>query len=368
MVEGLPISSTMALLGALCGLVLGVTARLGRFCTFSAIEDHQVGEDGRRLRSWGLAIATAAIGTQVLYLTNLVDISQSVYLLTVMPIMSLIIGGLSFGFGMALVGTCGFGSLVRLAGGDLKALVTLLVMGFTAYTTMRGLIGVGRFYALDPINITFQTPGAQSVPSLLVYWLPDSTSTIVCAGLLVSGLLIWCFKDTDFRKAPLAISTGIIMGATICAGWFFTGYFGNDDFDPQPVQSLGFIRPSADFLVYLMTWSGATINFSIGSVCGVLIGGCLAASLKREWRWEGFDDVREMKRHLIGATLMGFGGITMLGCTIGQGLSGLSTLSLGSFIAMLSLYIGATVGLHYVLEGSFREALTAIRYRFFYRD
>lgn len=354
----IPLPVLMALLGFIGGGILGFTARTARFCTFGAIEDACLGGDFKRLRAWLFAIAVAIICTQLLSYFNIVDLSLSFHLRPALTWLSLIIGGLCFGFGMAQTGTCPYGALVRLGTGDMRALVTLLVIGITGYMTMRGLTAYTRLYLLDPVQIEFAQRGAQSLPALLGATEPASVLVVAILLALIPG--IWALKSRNFRKSGINVAAGLIIGLTVSAGWLATGYFGNDEFSPQPVVSFGFISAMSNALIYLMTFSGATINFSIATIGGVVTGSFIGSCAKKEFKLEAFDDAREMRRYLLGATLMGFGGITALGCTIGQGITGLSTLSVGSLIAILAIGLGAVLGLYYLVEDSWRETFIAI--------
>ena len=357
--EELPTPVVVAAAGLLGGAVLGFTARYTRFCTYGAIEDAQLGGDWRRMRAWVLAVVVALGATQGLDAAGIIDIDLSVHLRPQFTWLSLIAGGLIFGYGMAMTGTCALGTLVRAGGGDLRGVVAALVVGVSGYMAMRGLTGMLRFYGLDPVMIAFAERGDQGIDALLGLWTGAGRPFMqaLLSGLIVAAGLWWCFRDGAFRKARRHWIGGIVFGAVIAYGWCVSALLGADEFDPQPFVSYGFVRPSGEALVYLMTYTGASVNFGIGAVGGVLIGACLAAVMRGEWRPDAFDGVREMRRHLIGAFLMGFGGITMLGCTVGQGITGLSTLSAGSLLAVAAMIAGSLFGTRVTIEGSFRAAV-----------
>jgi len=353
----IPIPTLMALLGLLGGGIMGFTARTARFCTFGAIEDARLCSDFRRARAWGLAIAVALFLTAAMQFYGLIDITQAVHLRPELTWLSLIFGGLIFGFGMAQIGTCPFGSLVRLGTGDLRALVVLFVIGITGYMTMRGITAIVRAYILDPVHINLGEKGAQSLPVLL--GITDPSSLFLISAVLAVLLALWAFSNAEFRARKGYMLGGAVIGLVVAGGWFTTGYLGNDDFDPQTLLSFSFISASANALVYLMTYSGSTINFGVGATGGVILGSLIASLVKQEFKLEAFDDSREMRRYLIGAAMMGFGGITALGCTVGQGITGLSTLSVGSIMATASIVLGAIFGLHYLLEDNFKDTVSA---------
>ena len=359
--DELPISTLVAALGFLGGTALGATARSIQFCTLGAIADAFLTANHTRLRGWALAIAMAILVTQGLHLSGRIDIYQSIYLIPDFGWLGAIIGGLCFGFGMALVGTCGLGTLVRLGGGDLRSVVDFLVLGFVAYMTLRGLTGLGRVLFIEPTNADLSSIGSQGLVDLIAWLFGAAPETLRAGvtGLAALALLVYCFIDRTFRHSRREIAGGTIIGLLIAVGWVITGVFGADEFDPVPLVSFTFVAPLGESLVYLMTFTGSVVNFGIGAVGGVIFGAFLASLVKGELRLEAFDDKREMLRHFAGATLMGFGGVVAMGCTIGQGITGMSTLSLGAPLALASIFAGAYLGLRYLVEGSFLGALTS---------
>ncbi len=359
--ESLSTATLMGLSGLGLGVFVGAVARAARFCTFGAIEDRVLMQDARRIRAWGLAIAVAVILVQLLFQSGWVPLEESFYLSPDFGWAGAILGGLLFGFGMAQIGTCGYGALVRLGGGDLRFLVVTLVMGLSAYMTARGLTGALRESLIEPLNFDLSALGGQGVFHLVSWGLdvPILSAGLWCAVAVAGGLLIWCFRDADFRSSGVDILSGSLIGLAVAAGFAVTGIWGQDPFDLQRIESLTFALPPGDAIVYLITFTGATVTFGIGVVPGTVLGSFLAALYKGELRLEAFDDANEMRRYLIGALLMGIGGVTALGCTIGQGISGMATLSLSAPLALGSIFIGAAFGLQYLITGSFREAAAA---------
>lgn len=355
----LPAYQTVAWLGFGAGLAFGAIAQRTNFCTMGAISDILYMGNYVRLRMWLLAMAVAIAGSQALAGVGLVDLGGSIYLTPSLGWLGAIAGGLLFGFGMTIAGGCGNRNLVRFGAGNLKSLVVLLVIGLFAYMTLRGLTGALRAAAIEPAALDLRRFGldTQAVSGMVAAaGLPSAVAGIAA----VAGLLAYCFSSAEFRARPAAIAGGIGIGALVVAGWAITGIAGNDDFEPVPVASFTFIGPTGEALVYAMTWTGAKINFGIASVLGVISGAFLAAKMSGEFRVEAFTDVADMKRNLAGAALMGIGGVTAMGCTIGQGLTGVSTLAAGSIIAVLAICAGGYVGLKYLEEGSFAGAMRAI--------
>lgn len=360
----LPVNVLVSLLGLAAGIVFGATAQRTNFCTMGALSDIVNLQDYRRFRAWILAIAVAMAGSQALYLAGIVDLGNSIYLTTNLGWLGAIIGGLMFGFGMTLAGGCGNKTLVRLGAGNLKSLVVALVLGVFAFMTLRGLIGVARVSFIENTNVDLAAAGlgTQGIPDLIATATGLSLAGLrwVIAIAMVLCLLWYCFKDAAFRDSPAHIASGLIIGALIPTGWIITGVIGADDFEPVPLASFTFVAPIGEGLMYLMVFTGASINFGIAAVGGVILGSFLMAVATGSFRVESFSDRNDMLRHLGGGALMGMGGVLALGCTVGQGITGISTLAFGSLLALLSIMAGGIYGLKYLEEGSFGGAFRAI--------
>ncbi len=363
----LPVHQIVAMWGFGLGIGFGALAHRTNFCTMGAISDIALLGDFRRFRAWLLAIAVAVAGTQTLGALGLVDLGKTIYATPNFGWLGAIIGGLMFGFGMTLAGGCGSKTLVRLGAGNLKSLLVMLVLGLFAYMTLRGLIAAGRVATIEPTNFDLRTLGAQTqlLPALIGTATGLETQFAQrTASVLVIAFLAWvCFKDSSFRKSPRNIAAGIGIGLLTVAGWYATGIAGNDDFEPTPLASFTFVAPIGDTLIYLMTWTGAKIGFGVASVFGVVLGAFVAAKTAREFRIESFAGTDDMLRHLAGAALMGTGGVLALGCTIGQGVTGLSTLALGSLLAFGSIVCGGLFGMKYLEHGAFVPAFKALAAR-----
>jgi uncharacterized membrane protein YedE/YeeE len=362
--EDFPLGALVALLGLGLGLVFGATAQRTNFCTMGAISDMVFIGDLNRLRAWMLAIAVAVLGSQALHVLGAVDLGGSIYLMPALGWAGAVIGGLMFGFGMTLAGGCGNKTLVRLGAGNLKSLVVAVILGIFAYMTLRGLIGPARVQidAMTSLNLAEAGFATQGMPDLLASLTGISLEAArgLIALIVAGGLLWFCFKSPTFRASPRNIAAGLIIGALVPLGWFVTGVVGFDEFEPTPLVSFTFVAPTGEGLVYLMTFTGATINFGIAAVGGVIAGSFLMALATRTLQVEGFTNASDMIRHIVGGALMGTGGVLAMGCTIGQGITGMSTLALGSLIALLSIVAGGVYGMKYLEEGSFGGALRAI--------
>lgn len=335
-------------LGFVLALVFGAVANGTNFCTMGAVSDWvNMGLKGR-LGAWVLAMGVAIAGTQILELTGLVDVGSSIYRTTNFGLAGYIIGGLLFGIGMTLSGGCGQRTLVRVGTGNLKSLVVLLVLAFTAYMTLRGLLAVVRVSTIEPLSLDLSAQGIsdQGLASVMAVWFGFEASDSIrwTIGLILAAVLIlWALKQQAVRESRANLVAGIVIGLIIVCAWLVTGYVGLDDFDPVPVEGMSFIAPTGNTLSYLMTYTGATINFGIATVFGVIAGSFLYALFTRSLAIETFTDRNDMINHLTGGLLMGFGGVLSLGCTVGQAISGISTLALGSFIAAFFIIVGSAL-------------------------
>ncbi|MBL8458306.1 YeeE/YedE family protein [Zoogloea sp.] len=357
--------ATLAWLAFGIGAVFGYAAQRSNFCTMGAIADIHIMEDWTRLRMWALAAATAVAGTTALQMAGQIDVHNSIYTGSRLAWLSHLVGGLLFGVGMTLASGCGAKTLVRLGSGNLKSLVVFVFLGLSAYMTLRGLFGGWRSAWLDPVALTLNTH--QDLPSLIAarFALDPRSAWLACGGIAAGGLGLFALSSREmWRPVPLLGSTAI--GATIVAAWYLSGHLGFLPEDPETLEpaflatnsgrmeSLSFVAPFAYTLDLLMLWTDKSRSVSLGIALslGVVAGSLLGALLTREFRIEGFRDAPDLVRHLIGAMLMGFGGVTALGCTIGQGLSGLSTLSLGAGLTVFSIIAGASLSIRFQLRNA----------------
>jgi uncharacterized protein len=341
----------LPLAGVLIGSVMGYFGRRHHFCTLAALERHWFAADSSGLRGWVLAAASALLATQLVAATGFADISGSFYLTEPVPVAGAIVGGLMFGFGMALVGTCGFGAVLRLGGGNLRALVVLTGIGLAALAAQRGITGHLRAAILDPMSLRFEGAGGQSLAAPLSSLLGVDVSLPL--GLLLAGAALWwIFHDKKFRGDRGRIISGFAIGLSIAAGWVVTSHYAHALFRPVQIEAGSFVMPVGDAILQLITVTGSAPDYGVGLAAGVFLGAALAAWKASDMRWEACDDARELSRHLLGAFLMGTGGVFALGCTIGQGVSAVSVLAASAPLSMISIAIGARIGLGLLLEGS----------------
>jgi uncharacterized membrane protein YedE/YeeE len=359
----LSVTTIVGLGGCAVGLMFGAAVQRTNFCTMGGISDLVLMGDGRRFRAWLLAIAVAIIGSQALHFAGLIDVNKSIYLTSNLGWLGAIIGGLMFGFGMTQTGGCASKTLVRLGSGNLKSLIVMIVLGIFAYMTLRGLLALPRLQ-IETTNIDLTTRGlhSQNLGEMAgaAIGVPAAYARAGVAAVVALLFLVICFKDAAFRRSPANIVGGLVVGLCAVAGWVVTGILANDEFNPVQLASITFVAPAGDSLQYLMTFTGSTINFGIAVIGGVIVGSFLMAVVTGSFAVESFVDRNDLTRHLGGAMLMGAGGVLALGCTIGQGITGMSTLALGSLLAWLSILGGGYLGIRYLEEGSFGGALRAV--------
>jgi uncharacterized membrane protein YedE/YeeE len=329
--------------GFAIGTAFGVVGLLSAFCLMSALRDWWNADDGRKIRSYAVALAVAVAGAQLLAGTGLVEIGKSLYLQPSFSAPLIFAGGLLFGIGMVLSNGCASRALVLLGKGNLRSLVVLVIIGIAAQMTLKGLLAPARLAVMQWTQIS---PSTISVPAALASFGVGEEIARGVATLIVSGaLLVFAFSDGRFRRSTGLIVAGIAVGLLVIAGWLTTGWLGADEFNPIPVTSLTFISPVADTLQYTMLSTGLSLNFGIALVVGVLTGSVATSLLTGRFRLEGYHSAGHMGRSMSGAALMGIGGAMAYGCSIGQGLTGLSTLAIPSFIAVAGILTGAAVAL-----------------------
>lgn len=339
-------------------LLFGAVAQRSNYCTMGAISDIANFGDWTRARMALCSVGVAILGVAWLKASGTVDMTKSFYVAPKLIWLSHIVGGLLFGFGMTLASGCGSKTLIRVGTGSLRALVTLLVMGLFAWFTLRGILAVFRVATFDAVSTTLATP--QDMPSVL--GLAGTAATVV-AVLIGAALVAFAFAGREFRRDHWNWVGGLVVGAVVVAGWYASGRVGFIAEHPESLEaawvstnsgrpeSLTFTAPPAYLLELLAFWSDKSkfVTFGIASILGVIAGACGMALATRTFRWEGFAGVEDLSNHLVGAALMGFGGVLALGCTVGQGLTGMSTLALGSLITLVFIVVGCKLALRYQL-------------------
>jgi hypothetical protein len=342
--------------------VFGFIAQRTQFCTMGAISDIINMGAWTRMRMWGMAVGVASIGFYTMGWLGWIDTSQTIYGSGRIIWLSAVVGGTLFGFGMVLASGCGSKTLVRIGAGSLKSLVVFFVMGFAAYATLRGVLAVLRVNTVDLVAFDIGAGGTVPMWIAAAVGLESGTAGLLAALILGGALVIWALMDADFRNANNLLG-GAGLGLVIAAMWWVSGHLAFVAEHPLTLESvylatntgrmesLTFTAPMAYALDWLILFSDKSNVLTLGvvTVAGVVVGAFVQARLGGSFRWEGFRSTQDTALHMGGAFCMGVGGVTALGCTVGQGLSGLSTLSLTSAIAVAGIVLGAVGGVRFQL-------------------
>jgi uncharacterized membrane protein YedE/YeeE len=348
--------------GFVLAFIFGAVANRTNFCTMGAVSDVVNMGSWGRMRMWLLAIAVAILGAQALQVAGLIDLDKSFYVRPGVTWLSYMLGGFIFGVGMTLGSGCGSKTLIRIGGGSLKSVVVFTFLGIAAYMTLKGLFAIWRTSWLDPVATNLAAHGVprQDLPTLVASLTGGQLRVVepIVAVAMAALLLAFVFKDREFRASADHIAGGVVVGLVIVAGWYVTGHMGfgenpetlEDTFfgtNSRTIESFSFVAPVGYALELLMLWSDKSlkVTFGIAAVVGVVLGSFAYAIASRTFRWEGFAGAEDTANHVIGGILMGFGGVTALGCTIGQGITGFSTLAIGSILAFASIVAGAAAAM-----------------------
>lgn len=335
--------------GFLCGALAGGAARFGRLCTMSAVEDALVGRDFRGAKAWGLALAIAIAATQTVSALGWIDLSRTLYAAPRLHLLGTMLGGMVFGLGMTLVGTCSFGLLIRAGGGDLRAAVSAMLVGIFAIAMTAGVLSPMREALLNWGVITFPSHAGPSMLDMLDRVLGRGTSqALVAAGL--GTLVAVAVFDRRLRKRPRLLGGSVVLGLAIASSWLVTSRAVDALVLDRP-ESLSFVAPVGRALLQFMMEPFRNAAFGVATAFGAVVASFVVAAWRRELRWEAFDDATEMRRHLFGGALMGIGGVLAQGCTIGQGMTAASTLALSAPIFIASVLLGAKLGLAHLIDG-----------------
>ena len=381
-------------------LVMGAVVNKTNFCTMGAVSDMVNMGDLGRFRAWLLAIAVAVIGVVVLEYLGKVSPGNAFppYRGGQLVWAENLLGGLMFGFGMTLASGCGNKCLVRIGGGNIKSIMVMLVIGVIAYFMINPFPGSDQtlytvlFY--DWIRPLAVDVGASQDLGTLVAAQSSGMARLVIGGILGLLLLVYVFKSADFRGSFDNILGGLVVGLIVLGAWYVTsnvqidadgdllslgGYY--DEWDmladsdegrpaqgrPLSPQSFTFISPMGQTVGYTAAgFDRALLTFGVLAFLGVVAGSLLWSLVSRSFRFEWFSSFGDFVNHLIGAILMGFGGVLALGCTVGQAITGISTLAVGSFLTFFAIVLGAALTMKvqyyrmvYEEEASFTKALVA---------
>ncbi len=342
--------------GLALGLLLGAAGQSSRFCVRGAIADwYTLGSRGR-MAAWVLALAVAMAGTQLLIGLQVFDATRALSWSTRLPWASCALGGLMFGAGMVLAAGCPQRSLVKAGAGNLRAVVTLLVAAVSAQMALRGVFAQARASTVD--TWALELPAPQDLGHLVWGALGGSGTPQLWRHLLLLLLLgsmaLWLWRQRLSMRRVQWLGS-VVVGLLVPAAWALTGWVGYLPEHPQTLEAawlgtqsrrpeaLSFTAPIAHSLDLLTYWTDRsnTASFGVLMCLGAVLGSAVSARLRGEFRLESFDNARELRNHLVGGVLMGVGGVTALGCSLGQGVTGLAMLSAGSFIAVAGIVGGA---------------------------
>lgn len=355
----LMVLASAGLISFLFGWILHRT----HFCTMGAVSDAVIMGSFDRLRQWALAIAVAALGFGFMSRAGLISPLKTIYPIQTAPWFAMALGGFLFGWGMVWGSGCGSKSLVRLGAGNLKSLVVLVAMGLAALATLKGILAIPRVRILETVQLDV------SQGLFVGQWASMWLNINLQQGMLVSSvvvcflLCVWVFKDRSFIS-PRNVFAGLSVGLLVCAMWWISGVLGHglehpetlDEFflatSSRKMEAFSLTAPMAFGLEALLYFSDGTRRLTIGmvSVLGLCLGSLISAKVQGSFRWEGFSNAADLKRHLWGGVFMGIGAVMALGCSIGQGLSGMSTLNILSVLATASILLGAILALQYDLK------------------
>lgn len=349
----------LVVLGGLAvGLALGAVGQATRFCIRGAIADWVIFRGPARLASWLLAVGVGAVCVQVLISAGLLDAGRTVAWSDRLVWLSYLVGGTLFGYGMILSGGCPQRCLVKAGAGDLKAAAALVVVAIVALMTLRGAFAGLRTHYLDSVSLALAGP--QDLGGIL------SRATGLDAGALrwtLGALLLAAAATYAWRVRQMLDAAhwvgGIAVGVLLAAAFLVTGSIGFLAEHPETLEpawlgtqsrrpeGLSFAAPLAGALDLLTLWSdqATVLTFGVATTLGVLVGSYLSACWRGEFRLESFTTPNELASHTGGAMLMGFGGVTALGCSVGNGVTGLALLSVGSALAVAGIVAGAWLAL-----------------------
>ena len=352
---------------AVC-IVFGAVAQRTHFCTMGAISDiYNIGS-WTRMRMWGMAAGVAMIGFYFMAWLGLINPNETIYSSGRILWLSALVGGGMLGFGMVLASGCPSKTLVRIGEGNLKSVVVFFFMGFAAFATMRGMTAMLRTNTVDKVG--FDVPTGSAIPAWLSNKLggDPGVTGLIMALVVGGGLVVWALLNPKFRSSGKNLLAGLGIGMVIVAMWWIIGHMGYVAEHPDTLEStylgtaggrmqaLSFTSPIARTLDWFMSFdANTTLTLGVVTVFGVVVGAFIYSMYNRTFQWEGFSSTQDTALHIAGGLFIGVGAVTAGGCTVGQGLSGLSTLSVTSLIALAGIMLGGVIGLRLQLWLLMRE-------------
>jgi len=320
--------------GLVIGLLFGINGQWSGFCLNRALKEGWNSGARQKAQSFALALVVSMLGAQTLSAFEIVDLGTSIYRGNGASWLFSILGGLMFGYGMMLANGCGARAVVLLGQGNLRSFVVLLCLGISAYMTLTGL--------LAPLRLSLAQMTAWPAHGFFEF---EVITRWIAISLLALALLAFVCSRGSIFKHKKDLASGLFVGLLITAGWWVTGWFGLDEFEPAPSASFTFIAPVGETIQYSMIATGMRLGFGVTVMVGVVLGSFVSAKLSKTFRLEGFASPNDMLRYMGGGTLMGVGGALAMGCSIGQGLTGFSTLTYASMLAFAAMLLGARLAL-----------------------
>ena len=332
-----------AMFGGLLGLLFGFFAQRSKFCLRRALVESDLASRRQAKAVWFTALAFAVLGTQLSVLIGWLDFSGHRFHTEELPILAIVAGGLLFGAGMVLTRGCASRLTVLAGSGNLRALLVLILFAITAHATLKGVLATARTQ-LSEFTIT----------SSFIAPLTQSSGQIILFVLIVLAVWVWLLRGSGVQMSKLVFAA--LIGLLVPIAWVGTGFVLQDDFDPITFESLSFTSSSSEWLFWSVASTSIGAGFGVGLISGVFVGSALTAVAFREFQWVSFESPRQTGRYLSGAVLMGIGGVLAGGCTVGAGLSGMSSLSVSALLALISITLGG-VTTNALLHGGRDRAL-----------
>jgi uncharacterized membrane protein YedE/YeeE len=327
-IEWLSPTAASALLGLTLGVVFGAISFRTRFCLRRALVSTNTSEKLNAVAVWLTALGVALVGTQLSVFAGWIDFSEHRFHATDLPLALLALGGILFGVGMVLTRGCASRMSTLAGSGNIRAIIVLLVFAVTAHSTLKGVLSPLRTELADfTIDV-----------SQVSAWMQSPVFTVI-AVLFSFAVVAAAAINSNTSKAQLL--GGALIGLLVPLGWIGTGWVLQDDFDPIVFQSLSFTSPSADWLFWSIASTSVGAGFGVGLLFGVFFGSAATALITREFEWVSFSSPAQTGRYLSGAILMGVGGVLAGGCTVGAGLSGVSSLSFSALLSLVFIVFGA---------------------------
>ncbi|SIO56209.1 Sulphur transport [Rhodovulum sp. ES.010] len=330
-VERIGEAPSAALFGLMTGVIFGVAAQRSAFCLRASTVEFARGSLGPRMAVWLLCFSTALVWVQGAELGGLMRSDEARMMAVTGSYSGAIIGGLIFGAGMVLARGCPGRLLVLAATGNLRSVVSGLIFAVLAQMSLHGWLSPLR----DTLAALWITEGGRNVNLISAAGLPDHAGLLLGVGFAAVALWMARRNRISFRK----LFFGAGVGFAVAVGWVLTFGLSQVSFDPVTIESITFTGPSANTLMFFLE-RPALLHFDIGLVPGVFLGSFLAAWVTRELKFQGFEKEVDMRKAMIGAALMGFGGMLAGGCSIGAGVTGASIFAGTMWLALVSMWIG----------------------------